>query len=223
MSVIEDFSYVTETDAALENARGASKAKGKAVGHQKNVFADTRDSVSISASARNKHAAAVAGEDGEAAATATTGTLYKNETHALKAALRQLSEESGTPLRGWGLGHYRKAFRESEDGDLSAVRGIFNAKYGIQPAPVVEDPVIDPADPTLDPVEDGDPSLDDVTGDTGDTGDELAGIVDDGADDGEGGLAASDEAVKDTEDTETVAGMDLGDIADPAAELLEML
>lgn len=216
MSVIEGSSYITEPDAALENVRGASKAKGKSAGHQQNAFAGARDSVSISASARNKHAAAVAGEDGEAAATAADGVTYKNETHALKAALRQLSEENGTPLRGWGLGHYRKAFRESEEGDLAAVRGIFNAKYGIQPAPVAEDPAVDPS---IDPAEDGDPPLDDVAGDTGGAGDDLAGAVDDG-DSEEGGLAASGDAA---EDAETVAGISPGDIADPAAELLGAL
>lgn len=237
MSVIEDTSYVTETDATLQNVRGASTAKGKAVGHQKNGFADARDSVSISASARNKHAAAVTGEGGESAATATTATVYKNETHALKAALRQLSEESGAPLGGWGLGHYRKAFRESEDGDLTAVRAIFNAKYGIQPAPVAEDPTVDPAvpvDPVIpvtDPTEDADSPTGDMTGDAGDSGDELAGIGDDN-DGEEDGLAVSDETGEtdetvagstDDEDANLVAGIELGDVADPSAELLETL
>ncbi|SBW00729.1 hypothetical protein KL86DPRO_11833 [uncultured delta proteobacterium] len=230
MSVIEDTSYVTETDAALQNVRGASTAKGKAVGHQKNGFADTRDSVSISASARSKHAAAVTGEDGEAAATATTGTVYKNETHALKAALRQLSDESGTPLGGWGLGHYRKAFRESEGGDLTAVREIFNAKYGIRPAPVAEDPAVpadsvipvDPVIPVPDPTEGEDPSPGDMTGDAGDSGDELAGIVD-GDDSEKGGLAVSDGTDETAEDANLVAGIELADVADPAAELLETL
>ncbi|MDL2307895.1 hypothetical protein LJC48_07760, partial [Desulfovibrio sp. OttesenSCG-928-C06] len=78
---------------------------------------------------------------------------YKNETHALKAALLQLSEETGTPMRGWALGHYRKAFRESGSDDMASIRDIFNNRHGIQntgdsgETPVV--PSVDPEDPAV--------------------------------------------------------------------------
>ena len=217
MSAVTGYSSIAGTDATLESVRGASKAKGNSDKHRNTGFSEEQDSVSISEKARNKHAASVSGgEDGSVVVTGNDENGYKNETHALKAALRQLSEESGTPIRGWGLGHYRKAFREDTEGDLSAVRDIFYARHGIQKAPAAEEP-------GSGPVDDVDSGLEELPGDAGTPGDELAGAGGDSDDAAPSG--GEENGVTDAEDS--LADTELGDLVgepdDLLAELTEQL
>lgn len=203
MTKITEYSPLAEADAALQSTRASSAGKGQAKGKAQSAFSDVLDTVSISESAKNKNAAAAANEQtGELAAGKNGDKQFKNETHALKAAIQGLADEAGVPVGGWGLGHYRKAFRAAEDGDLSAVRGIFQERYGLKDAPIVEDPVVDPTDtdpttgeepavedetplaenPVLDPSEDdsadGGPAVD--VEDPADPADALADIIDSG-------------------------------------------
>ncbi|MDL2272763.1 hypothetical protein LJC23_07020 [Desulfovibrio sp. OttesenSCG-928-I05] len=192
----------------MENAQVKSGGKGKSAAQNDALFSTVLDTATISEAAKDK--ANAAGKD--KAGTYGNGH-YKNETHALKAALQQISEETGTPIKGWALGQYRKAFRESGADDLTAVRDIFHNKYGIQkiedpgetPAPPLVDPA-DPADPAGDPVEgapDGELALEDnenpaaenTDGDAGTVTENETGIVPPSGD----GILAGENASQDEE------------------------
>lgn len=170
----------------------AARAKNAAV-KQRNNSSKKGDTVSISAAAKEKYAAAknssesastqaaqtdelaANGQAGDAASTASAhASKGKSGTvAAIKNAILQYAEESGLPRKGWGVGHYKAAYAASlESGDDSAMRAIFNSRLkGGAPAPVdpVTDPVVDPdggEDPTggLDPVVDPDGKEDPIGG-----------------------------------------------------------
>ncbi len=147
MTRITEYSSLAETDAALQSRRASAQKKDLGAGKTPDAFSTVLDTVSISGSARNKNVTAAADEEsGNSATGKNGGGQFRNETQALKAAIQELAAESGTSVGGWGLGHYRKAFRNSEEGDLSAVRGIFIDRYGLKETPAAEDPAVDPSD-----------------------------------------------------------------------------
>ena len=132
-----------DSDIAISQSRG-KQFEGK---HVKGA-AQHGDSVSISEAARDKHAQSAAPGAEKAADEQQPAKEAKNETQAIKAAIAQIAQESGTPMRGWAVGHYRKAFAENSE-DLSALKAIFAARHGLQIPSETKDP-LDP-DPITDP------------------------------------------------------------------------
>ncbi len=198
MSKISAYSSLADVEAVWLLSRDPARGKNHAT---RGAAAAGTDTVSLSGEAKALSAAATGEEN--ASGAKRSGGMPRNETQALKSLIQGMADEAGVPVGGWGLGHYRKAFRASEGEDHAAVRDIFLARYGLNaPAdPVDEDPtggVEDPANGIEDPI---------------------GGIEDpaDGLEDPAGGLEDPSGGIADpTDPTDPADPADPVDSADPA-------
>ena len=136
MTIVNDafVIYGVETSSILA-AKNAPRGKNASAGKGNGAMSKTQDVVSLSQAARENYAALAAanGEEGNTAALVNVNAVqYKNETKAIKAALQQIAEETGVPMQGWAVGHYRQAFAA---GDFDAMRSIYLARHGITKTP----------------------------------------------------------------------------------------